>query len=354
MKTLLNLWLLVIIPFTVFAQPSVNTVNSYLKLKGKIGEKLSVTMDIIKQKEVSGKKQSIQGSYYYDNIGIPIDIGGTMKEDNSFELTEVDTKGGVTGTFKGTIIGKAEMKGVWINPKTKKETPFDLTEVTQNIALFDFEEQSQKYCDYANRNKKSTKKDTLSYYDTLCSEMIIAMIHVKNLKPAACTKINNILLNTLLQMGMGETKYKSINELLHSIDTMEDFFYSDSEYGMSVISNEDNRLCISVSYWANTGGAHPNGYSTYFNFNPQTGDTIMLKDILIAGANDSLAAKAKREFIKANGSLEENDLVMNLNWLIILLLLRVACCFSTIHTKQELMPWVHRSFLFLKRNYTAL
>jgi hypothetical protein len=108
-------------------------------------------------------------------------------------------------------------------------------------------------------------------------------------------------------MGMGETKYKSINELLHSIDTMEDFFYSDSEYGMSVISNEDNRLCISVSYWANTGGAHPNGYSTYFNFNPQTGDTIMLKDILIAGANDSLAAKAKREFIKANGSLEEND-----------------------------------------------
>ncbi len=304
MKTLFKLWILVVIPFTAFANP---VSNVYMKLKGKIGEKLSITMDIIISKEPS-KPQSISGSYYYDNIGMPLDITGKQDDTGNFELTETDTKGNITGTFKGTFIGKTEMKGVWINPKTKREMPFDLTEVTENLAQFDNTEYSNRNCDKKNRNLKSTKKDTLQWTDTLCSEITISMLTVKNLSPAACKKINSLMEKIILQAGMTESPYKTINDLLHNIDNPTDEYTSQEDYGIEVVSNEANVLCLSVSYYGYAeGAAHPNGYSTNFNFNPQTGDTIVLKDIVIAGANDSLTTKAKREFIKANGSLEEND-----------------------------------------------
>jgi hypothetical protein len=262
-------------------------------------------MDIIKRKDSLSKEPNVGGEYYYDNIGTPIEIYGNISEDGNFELTERDTKGDVTGTFKGIFTHANTMKGVWINPKTKKETPFDLTEVTEGIALFDFKEYDHDNCDSRKKNIKSTKKDTLNYTDTLCSYIDISLINVKNLKPNAVKKINTILLNSLLQTGLGE-KYKTVNDLLHSIDTKKDFDYVDAQYGMGIVSNETNVLSIGVSYWANTGGAHPNGCMFYLNFNTQTGDTIVLKDILLPEAKLNLTLLAQKKFVEANGAIKEN------------------------------------------------
>ena len=304
MKKLFNVSLLLLIHLSGISL----TGTTYIKLKGKIGENLSITMDITKTQDASTKKQTISGSYYYDRIGLPIDINGTLTDAGNIELTESNSKGDVTGTFKGTLSADNRMQGVWINPKTKKETPFALTEATENIAQFDYTEYSNENCDKKKRNLKSTRKDTLQWTDTLCSEVTISMLAVKNLNPTACIKINTLMEKILLQAGMTESPYKTMKDLLHHIDKPEDDYTSTESYGIEVVSNESNVLCLSISYYGYAeGAAHPNGYSTYFNLNPQTGDTIVLNDILIAGANDSLIAKAKRKFIATNGSLEEND-----------------------------------------------
>ncbi|MHB8402550.1 MAG: RsiV family protein [Bacteroidia bacterium] len=279
--------------------------NFYMKLKGNIGDKLSITMDIIKRRDTTDKTQSIIGSYYYDNIGMPLEIAGKINDAGKFELTEKDNKGDITGTFKGEFTSQSEIKGVWIHPKTKREIPFSLIETTESIAQFDFKEYYHENCDDRKKNLKSTRKDTLNWTDTLCSDMSVSLIHVKNLNVDACKKVNSILLNCLLQTG-SEGTFKTINELLYSVDDLQDLSIMNANYGMGIVSNETNALCISISYWANTGGAHPNGCLFYLNFNPQTGDTIVLKNILLPEAKDNLIAIAKAKFVKANGDLKEN------------------------------------------------
>ncbi|HEX7414904.1 MAG TPA: RsiV family protein [Bacteroidia bacterium] len=312
MKIILQVCLLAVIHFTGFSNTlNLNNTtlklpdNFYMKLKGKIGEKLSITMDIIKRRDTTDKSQRINGSYYYDNIGMPLEIAGKINDAGKFELIETNNKGDVTGTFKGEFTSENEIKGVWIHPKTKKETPFALTKTTENIAQFDFKDYYHENCEYRKRNLKSIKKDTLNWTDTLCSDMSISLTNIKNLKANACKRINAILLNSLLQTG-SEGTFKTINALLHSVDDLQDLSIMNAQYGMNIVSNEANALCISISYWANTGGAHPNGCLFYLNFNPQTGDTIMLKNILLPEAKDNLIAIAKIKFIKANGDLKEN------------------------------------------------
>ncbi len=309
MKILFKLCFLAIIPFTAFANPLSSGLlspdNVYMKLQGKIADKYAITMDIIKRRDTITKAINISGSYYYDNVGIPLDVYGKLDNGGSFELTERDSKGDITGIFKGNFTGNT-MKGVWINPKTKKELSFELSEATQNVAQFDFKEYYHENCERKKKNLKSHKKDTLNWGDTLCSDMSVSMISVKNLKANACIKINALLEKTVLQPITSEKPYKNINDLLHSIDGERDFDYSDEQFGMGVISNEENVLCISVSYYGNTGGAHPNSYCAFYNFNPQTGDTISLMQIMLPEAIDNLIAVAKEKFIKTNGDLKEN------------------------------------------------
>lgn len=308
MKTLFKLCFLAIIPFTSFANPLSSGLlspdNVYLKLKGKIADKYAITMDIIKRRDTIAKTINMSGSYYYDNVGMPLEVYGKLDNIGNFELTERDSKGDVTGTFKGSFTGNT-MKGVWINPKTKKELSFELSEAIQNIAQFDLKDYYHENCERRKINLKSHKKDTLNWVDTLCSDMSISIITVKNLKPNACKKINTLLEKSLLQTSTAEKPYKTVNDLLYSIDGQTDFDFSDEQYTMNVTSNEENVLCIELCYYGNTGGAHPNSYCSLFNFNPQTGDTISLKEILLPEAYDNLWGFAKEKFIKTNGDLKD-------------------------------------------------
>ena len=278
--------------------------NAYIKLRGKIGDKLSITMDIQK----NNRSTDIIGSYYYDYIGVPINIAGAFNVEN-IELTERDNKGNITGTFKGKLTSNNDMNGVWINPKTKKETPFTLAETHNNIAQFEYTEYNRENCDNKKRNLKSAKKDTLDWTDTLCTSIDITTIKLKNINAIAAKKIEALLEKNILQAGMSEVKHKNINELLHSVDGSSDTeSYFDESYGMNVIYNEPNILCLSISFYGYAhGAAHPNGYSIYFNFNPQTGDTISLNDLLLPNTINKFTAIGKKKFFETNGNKEENS-----------------------------------------------
>ena len=199
--------------------------NFYKKLKGKIGEKLFITMDIVKRKDSTNKTQSLSGYYYYDNIGMPLDIYGSINDSNKFEFTEVDGKGNKTGSFKGEFTNENEMKGVWINPKTKKELPFILNEAAVSVAQFEFSEFHNENCEVSKKNLKSTKKDTLFWTDTLCSEMSISLITVHNLSNVAQKKINTILQKSMLQLG-SDSSCTTVQKTLESINDLKDLYFT--------------------------------------------------------------------------------------------------------------------------------
>ena len=281
--------------FTICAAMLVSTGFSqankkYIKLKGAINSNLFITMELEKD------SRAFTGNYYYDKIGKLLTVFGTQTKD-SFLLAEMDNKGDETGIFRGIINVNNDVKGVWINTKTKKQFSFSLSEVHENIAQFDYTDYSAEKCDDRNKNLLSTKKDTLNYWDTLCATTDISTITVKNLAPNVCKKINNKLLNTMLEMNTADTVCTTIDQMLRATANGE------VQYGMGVQCNETNNLCICVSvYGMSFGAAHPGGYFIDLNFSPQTGDTIGLQQLLLPNTMNKLITLTEKYFYQQNDS----------------------------------------------------
>lgn len=269
-----------------------------------MGDDIFITIDLIRRKDSTNKKNGLGGYYYYDKIGMPLSLYGDINDSGKFELREVDKNGENTGVFHGTFISENEIKGTWTNPKTKKQYPFSLTAEVANNTQFDFFEFYKENCKYRDKNMKSAKKDTLSWTDTLCSSVSVSLINLAHLENKACSKMNSYIMNTVMSLS-GEKPYSSIKELTGTVDALEDGEILDAEYATRIVSNENNVLCMSVSYWANTGGAHPNGVYFFLNFDTRTGDTISLLDILLPETIDELVVRAKKQFIKENGDIKK-------------------------------------------------
>jgi len=56
----------------------------------------------------------------------------------------------------------------------------------------------------------------------------------------------------------------------------------------SVVFNKPAALSVSIDYYINTGGAHPNSFVKYFVFNPKTGKQVKLNDLFNSGFEDKL------------------------------------------------------------------
>jgi hypothetical protein len=280
--------------------------NFYKKLKGKIGGDLFITVDIIKRRDTLNKQESISGHYYYDKIGMPLYLSGTMQDSGSFVLHEMNGKGEATGEFSGRFVSDTEIKGTWTNPKTKKQYPFELKEVETTKDLFVFTEHFNENCKVREGNMKSTRKDTLFWQDTLCASLHLSLVSLAENGNKIHKKINEALTRGVLSLWPGEKPPASIHEMLHSIGSYGPGDVMEGEYSTNIVSFENNILSMSVGGWANTGGAHPNGYSIFLNFDMRTGDTISLLDVVKPETIDELVFRAKQQFIKENGNLKEN------------------------------------------------
>lgn len=104
------------------AQPD-DDVKSRYYYTGTIGKKIAIQMDI----QIQGQK--VSGWYYYDTIGVPFSLSGTLNE-----IEERDSKNRKTGSFRGTLtpLGKT-FDGRWLSPNGKKRLPFKLTKVAEYI-----------------------------------------------------------------------------------------------------------------------------------------------------------------------------------------------------------------------------
>ncbi|MCD8413022.1 hypothetical protein [Tenacibaculum finnmarkense] len=82
--------------------------------------------------KLNSKNEIISGTYYYDKIGVDIDIKGNIASDNSINLTEFDKKGKKTGLWIGKFINDNKISGTWVKPNGSSAKDFSLTLTSDN------------------------------------------------------------------------------------------------------------------------------------------------------------------------------------------------------------------------------
>lgn len=124
LKTFLTV-VLTLLFFTVLAYAGDKDQTKYYYI-GTIGDGLSIQM------ELSVEGPDVQGSYYYNKYGIPIDLSGLVNsKDSTITLTEKVEKGKRGGTFTGAFTPIGGGLGTTIEGtfSMSSKLPFKLTKV---------------------------------------------------------------------------------------------------------------------------------------------------------------------------------------------------------------------------------
>lgn len=148
-----------------------------------------------------------------------------------------------------------------------------------------------------------------------CAIIKIEYIELKNLRDrSVMEKINSKIQNELLKPIGREKGNNNFDELMQNfIDEYKNFKIefpeSDQEWEIERKAennfNDENILSCTFSEYSYLGGAHPNSFSRFKNFNLNTGEELKLSDILVAGYLDELNNIAEVIFRKER-ELEEN------------------------------------------------
>ena len=94
--------------------------------RGTIAGNLNIEMTLMRDGE------RLSGSYFYPRVGKDITLRGTVDKDGNVELKETDEGGKDTGVFKGKWstddLELAKIEGKWSKPDGSKQTPFLINE----------------------------------------------------------------------------------------------------------------------------------------------------------------------------------------------------------------------------------
>jgi len=298
MKIHLQFILIVFISITPFSKAIGSKSNQaikpieykyYKKFSGNIGN-FPIVVDLIK------KDKRVYGNYYYVKMGIPIQISGEEKEKNHFTLLEFDNNGEVTGTFECVFITESLIEGTWQNPKTKKTLPVKLQQTVLDLPNITLKKDYTENCERVIKNKLKPASE-IEYYDTLCSTLSIETAEITIKNKIVEQKINKKLLELLIGKEFKSIEdFKAVN------------FKSESESGI----NQDlicdpamvDSKVIAFSFINSTyyfGAAHPGTYIGYENFDLNTGNALVLENLLIPNFKKELNSIAEKKFIQVFG-----------------------------------------------------
>jgi hypothetical protein len=256
----------------------------YKKLKGTINNNISITMDLIR------KDSTLTGSYYYNNIGIPITIEGQISEFLEINLSELNEKYEKTGVFHGKFTSAETFEGTWTNLKTNKSLAFKLLETKEGIANISFENMHNENC-------------PPKVADSLNSEKTCSYIDLNIIKVFLNNHAVSDLINKSINKRIYGTEYNSINAYLNSINEGDNEYYREIDINFFLMTNENNILCISE--WTseyNEGAAHPMSDGSFVNYDLKNGAEIKLDQILKPNSSEKLNRIAEKIFIDNYGS----------------------------------------------------
>lgn len=188
-----------------------------------------------------------------------------------------------------------------------------------------------------------TKKELLKSFENCnpdsanCSHIKINYVEVSGPPTSELMNkyINNFLLNMYSMGDTGEVVYGSLDAMAAGF--LNDYESAKKEFPdmpgewylgatFTDTAGTDSIISFKQSYDMFTGGAHPVYYEFYYNFNPNTGDTLALSDIFKPGFENELKTLVVNKFRKdqnlgpndplTKAGLFEDTLSYNQNYLI--------------------------------------
>lgn len=219
----------------------------YKKLKGTIGGNIPITMVLTKY------ESSFNGTYYYDNVKIPIKIGGRFNSEDEIYLDERNFDNISTGEFTGSFTSYNTFEGVW-RSELGKTLKFKLTESVSSISNVSFK----------NYYYEISKNNNLKYL-TYCD---ITLIKISTENPNIDKRINRSIEDISVDFG-----HSSINEWMESVHAEQQTIKS------RIVTEENNILSIEFHLWEYNGGNHGNSIIFNKNFDLITGNEITTDEI---------------------------------------------------------------------------
>lgn len=283
--------------------------NRIIQFKGKI-DKYDIAMQLILTDSL------VNGNYYYEKNGIPIEVSGRIDKNDCITIQEYDKIAGNFNEFSGKLDSKSCFEGTWIGNKNKAKLKFSLIEISEGlpkIEVENFYRENRRFIEI-NKHKNS---DEIRFFDTLPIAVSLQMLKLNTGNRLIDEKINKSLIAKLKTISrFGET----INSFLASVDSVQEGDYSSIETSYSPFYVSKDIICVQVYNFENFGGAHPNHAAYYYNYNLKTGDEIKIEDLFAADFKGKLNSIAEKLFYKENGKtgweFENNKFALNNNFAI--------------------------------------
>ncbi len=270
-------------------------VGSSKYFKGSIGSTLGLQMKLVREGE------KLTGSYFYQKVGTPIILSGTIDKNGNVVLDEFDSGGHQTGIFKGVWSedenGLIAISGNWTKPNSDKKTAFSLHEEP-----IEFSTGVEIVAKRIKENNKKLKYEIDAVYPQLT--------------------------------GSGSANYEKFNQTIRGVVTKKvaafktdqapspddppptelESLGSDLNVAYTIALAKDDLISVvlEVSDYE-AGAAHPNSYSEVMNFDLKNGKLLKLADLFQPGSKYLQAISAysiadlKKQGKQGQDSMLEDD-----------------------------------------------
>jgi len=262
--------------------PTLDAKIIYRKFYGMLAGQ-PVVMDLTRS------ANELYGTYFYDNIGSPLSLSGSIAADNTFKLMEM-----YNGSETGKWIGRWSAEGIagkFTSTRTGKSFDFRLTDYQGSAARITFESREKEDCSVAERRKNDPDA---TEDDPSCSSIKVKLMKVSLPSPQAASAINRAIFRKTCNNDGAVT---SLDGYLATVFNPDDDFITLMETSNSVHTNDDGILCVTVVSWElQEGAAHGMTSIQELNFDLATGRLITLDDLFRAGYRPALTPIVKRLF----------------------------------------------------------
>jgi hypothetical protein len=281
--------------FTGMAQ-NLLPVKSYFHLTGKIGGSVSVTVDLVKDRDslyasLSLRSESYTSSNYNIWYSNPKELTGKMRPDGTLWLKEVFSEGAPLLT--GQMTGNGSIRGQWNSVADRQKLPVELNE--------SYPDGSVPFSVYSIKGSKPLTRKANSQRGKIA---LLMLLPEESGNPLLSDSLKSLIIreftgrqeNTespeiLLEQARDSyfENYISSNQpLLGEFPDAPSLNWEMLKF-MHILNNRGHQLTFYILTYAFTGGAHGLETQEFRNMDLKTGKSIALRELLKPGYEEALS-----------------------------------------------------------------
>ncbi len=270
----------------------------YKRLEGTIKGKGNIVMNL------SGKDSALTGNFYFTGKGEPVFFSFNSKIINRDSIVINEHSGkfdrqfneAQSGTFTGRFINTGRISGNWKDNKTGINYDFSLEEK--------YPAGSYRFIMKSTSSSYGSRDDGGAYIEYIFPQFTGSLYK-------SISKLNDKIMQNMIkgyEAGDSKTSFKNFDdEISDFIGRFKQYeknplfpktykpFWENSFY-TSVVYNSDDIIVLENVDFRFEGGAHPNTYFAFYNYNIKTGGIIKRDDIFKPAYNSALDKIGERLF----------------------------------------------------------